>query len=99
THAEVIDVDEPAASAHTLLVAGHVLGVCGTDAEIVAGYHGAAPPGRDRLILGHESLGEVLDAPRGSGFAPGDRVVGIVRRPDPKPCEPCASGEWDFCRN
>lgn len=98
-HAQVVDVDEPATHTHSLLVAGHVLGVCGTDTEIVSGLHGAAPPGRDRLILGHESLGEVLDAPAGSGFSPGDRVVGIVRRPDPEPCESCASGEWDFCRN
>ena len=29
----------------------------------------------------------------------GDRVVGIVRRPDPVPCPACAAGEWDMCRN
>ena len=38
-------------------------------------------------------------APSGSGFAPGDLVVGIVRRPDPVPCPACAAGEWDMCRN
>src|SRR6185312_6884828 len=47
---------------------------------------------------GHEGLGEVLEAPAGSGFAPGDLVVGIVRRPDPIPCPACAAGEWDMCR-
>src|SRR5262249_18342911 len=26
-------------------------------------------------------------------------VVGIVRHPDPVPCENCAVGEWDMCRN
>jgi threonine dehydrogenase-like Zn-dependent dehydrogenase len=41
----------------------------------------------------------VLEAPVGSGFAPGDLVVGIVRRPDPVPCPACAAGEWDMCRN
>jgi threonine dehydrogenase-like Zn-dependent dehydrogenase len=51
------------------------------------------------LVLGHESLGRVLDAPAGSGFASGDLVVGIVRHPDPVPCANCAVGEWDMCRN
>ena len=40
-------------------------------------------PDEERLVLGHESLGEVEAAPKGGGFAPGDLVVGIVRRPDP----------------
>jgi glucose 1-dehydrogenase len=48
--------------------------------------------------LGHESLGRVLD-PGPSGFAVGDHVVGIVRRPDPEPCANCAVGEWDMCSN
>ena len=43
-------------------------------------------PGRDRLVLGHESLGRVVDAGGNSGVQPGDLVVGIVRRPDPVPC-------------
>jgi threonine dehydrogenase-like Zn-dependent dehydrogenase len=51
------------------------------------------------LAIGHESLGEVLEAPDGSGFAAGDLVVAIVRRPDPLPCPNCAVGEWDMCRN
>ena len=38
--------------------------------------YGWAPPGRDRLILGHESLGRVLEAPADSGLAPGDLVAG-----------------------
>jgi threonine dehydrogenase-like Zn-dependent dehydrogenase len=51
------------------------------------------------LILGHESLGRVVEAPSGSGFNPGDLVVGIVRHPDPVPCPACGAGEWDMCRN
>ena len=66
-----------------VLVDGVALGICGTDAEIVRGDYGEAPPGSERLILGHESLGRVREAPADSGFAPGDLVVGIVRRPDP----------------
>ena len=93
------EVPEPAPAEGAILVDGVALGICGTDAEIVRGEYGAAPPGAERLILGHESLGRVAEAPAGSGFAAGDLVVGIVRRPDPVPCPSCAAGEWDFCRN
>ena len=93
------EVPEPPVEAGALLVDGVALGICGTDAEIVHGDYGEAPPGEERLVLGHESLGRVAEAPDGSGFAPGDLVVGIVRRPDPVPCASCAAGEWDFCRN
>ena len=69
-----------------LLVRGMAAGVCGTDRELAKGAYGTPPSGEARLVIGHESLGEVLEAPTGSGFAPGDLVVGIVRRPDPMPC-------------
>ena len=82
----------------TLLVRGMAVGICGTDREIAGGAYGTPPSGEERLIIGHESLGEVLEAPAGSGFSPGDLVVGIVRRPDPVPCPACAAGEWDMCR-
>jgi threonine dehydrogenase-like Zn-dependent dehydrogenase len=75
------------------------LGVCRTDREIISGSYGYAPPGQQRLVLGHESLGEIKAAPAKSGLAPGDLIVGIVRRPDPVPCPACAMGEWDMCRN
>ncbi|HEY9473414.1 MAG TPA: glucose 1-dehydrogenase [Mycobacteriales bacterium] len=95
----VSEIDEPAPEEGALLVEGRLIGICGTDVDIVERGYGWAPAGRDRLVIGHESLGTVLQAPEGSGFAAGDLVVGIVRRPDPVPCEPCAHGEWDFCRN
>jgi glucose 1-dehydrogenase len=97
--AELEEVPEPDPQEGSVLVDGVALGICGTDAEIVRGDYGEAPPGADRLILGHESLGRVAEAPPGSGLEPGDLVVGIVRRPDPVPCPSCAAGEWDFCRN
>lgn len=92
-------VDDPAGSDGAVLVQTIAIGVCGTDRELIDGTHGAAPAGRTRLILGHETLGRVIEAPAGSGFAPGDIVVGIVRHPDPVPCANCAVGEWDMCRN
>lgn len=93
------DVSPPPLTDGDVLVRTLALGICGTDREIVAGSYGWAPPGAQRLILGHESLGRVEQAPAGSAFAPGDLVVGIVRRPDPVPCPACAVGEWDMCRN
>ena len=75
------------------------LGVCGTDREIVGGQYGWSPPGSEQLVLGHESLGRVKEAPRETELAPGDLVAGIVRRPDPDPCPCCAVGEFDMCRN
>jgi threonine dehydrogenase-like Zn-dependent dehydrogenase len=93
------DVAEPDASAGALLVEAIAVGVCGTDAEIAEGKYGWAPPGQSRLVLGHESLGRVVDPGPGGRFQTGDLVVGIVRRPDPVPCPNCAVGEWDMCRN
>jgi len=79
---------------HTLAI-----GICGTDLEIINGDYGWAPPGEERLIIGHESLGQVAEAAPGTGFAAGDLVVGIVRRPDPAPCPACTVGDWDMCTN
>jgi len=95
--ARLEDVPEPSPADGAVLVRTLALGVCGTDREILAAEYGEAPPGQDRLILGHESLGVV--AQPADGFAAGDHVVGIVRRPDPVPCPACAVGEWDMCRN
>ncbi len=93
------DVADPPRSDGTVLVRTLALGVCGTDREIVAGRYGWAPPGERRLVIGHESLGTVQEAPADGGVKTGDLVVGIVRRPDPVPCPACAVGEWDMCRN
>src|SRR5580658_1422688 len=97
--ARVEDVPDPPASDGAVLVRTLALGVCGTDRDIVSGHYGWAPPGAQRMVLGHESLGKVENAPAGCGVKAGDIVVGIVRRPDPVPCSACAVGEWDMCRN
>ncbi len=95
----VTEVPDPTPASGDLLVDAIAVGVCGTDKEIALGDYGWAPPGRDRLVIGHESFGRVRTAPPGSGFSPGDLVVGVVRRPDPVPCGACAHGEFDMCRN
>lgn len=97
--AELTEIDEPPDSDGSVLVQTLAVGICGTDKEIVAGEYGAAPDGHTRLVLGHESLGRVVSAPQDSGFTVGDLVVAMVRHPDPVPCENCAAGQWDMCRN
>ena len=93
------DRAEPTPTPDELLVDGLAMGVCGTDKEIVDGKYGWAPPGEDRLVIGHESLGRVREAPASGDFAKGDLVVGVVRRPDPVPCGACERGQFDMCRN
>lgn len=96
--AAVAELPEPAPSEGSVLVEGMLLGICGTDVEITQGY-GWLPPDGDVLVIGHESLGRVIEAPDGGHLAAGDLVMGVVRRPDPEPCPCCAADEWDFCRN
>jgi glucose 1-dehydrogenase len=93
------EVAHPEPGPSELLIEMVVAGICGTDHEILEGDIGYPPPGRDRLVLGHEALGKVVVAPEGSDFGTGDLVAPIVRRPDPEPCANCAVGEWDMCRN
>jgi glucose 1-dehydrogenase len=97
--ARLEDIEEPDVHEGSVLVRTVAVGVCGTDVEIVEGKYGWAPPGKERLVLGHESLGRVVDPGPVVGLNEGDLVAGIVRRPDPVPCPSCAVGEWDMCRN
>src|SRR5205814_10449522 len=59
------------------------VGVDGTDKEINAAEYGAAPPGDDYLIIGHENFGEVVEAGPNvpDTIKPGTYVVSSVRRP------------------
>ena len=83
-----------------VLVQVQQVGLDGTDAEIMRGQYGEAPPEDNYLIIGHESVGRVAKRTSAAdGLSPGDWVVAIVRRPDPVPCRNCAAGEWDMCLN
>jgi len=58
------------------------VGVDGTDKEINAAEYGAAPPGYDFLVIGHEGFGQVeAVGPNVTELKPGDYVVATVRRP------------------
>lgn len=73
------------------------VGVCGTDAEIISGRYGWAPPDRPQLIIGHEAVAIVEQG--NSEWNAGQLAVPIVRCPDPIPCRSCAVEEFDMCRN
>ncbi|MCH1770321.1 MULTISPECIES: glucose 1-dehydrogenase [Metallosphaera] len=79
-----------------IVVRTRLSGLCGTDRGLVTGRLTFArpPPGYDFLILGHETLGEVV---KGNGeFSPGDLVVPVVRRGCGS-CLNCMLGRQDFC--
>jgi glucose 1-dehydrogenase len=75
------------------------VGICGTDREICAFEYGTPPASSPYLVLGHESLGEVVEVGVGvSKVKQGDLVVPSVRRPCMHPhCRPCRTGRQDFC--
>jgi threonine dehydrogenase-like Zn-dependent dehydrogenase len=75
------------------------VGVCGTDREICTFQYGTPPPGSAHLVIGHESLGEVVEVgPRVARVKVGDLVVPMVRRPcRHEDCLACRSGRQDFC--
>ncbi len=75
------------------------IGICGTDKEICSFEYGTPPRGDDHLVIGHESVAEVVQAgPAVQRLQPGDLVVPSVRRPCPHAeCLACRSGHQDYC--
>lgn len=90
---EITDVPEPD-PAGQVLVRSHTVGICGTDVKV---FGGAIPVDYPR-ILGHEMVGEVVEAPEGAGVRAGDRVL-----VDPASscgwCDLCLRGRGHLCRN
>jgi len=98
--ARVIDHPEPSITSPTEAKMRVLdVGVCGTDREIVTFQFGTPPEGFEYLIIGHESLSQVVEVgPKVSKVKPGDLVVMSVRRPCDHPsCIACRSGRQDFC--
>jgi threonine dehydrogenase-like Zn-dependent dehydrogenase len=99
---KLLDHPEPALrSASDVLMRVLRVGICGTDREICAFDYGTPPQASDYLVIGHESLAEVVSAgPGAGGFSPGQLVVTMVRRPCADPaCDACRAGRQDFCRS
>jgi hypothetical protein len=81
--AALVEVPEPAGShwltpGVRLLVEVHAAAICFPDLLQTRGLYQHSVPAP--FISGGEIAGIVLEAPAGSGFAPGDRVAGLVRR-------------------
>ena len=97
---QVVDHREPQLREPTEVLADVLeVGVCGTDREIARFEYGTAPGSEDYLVLGHESLAEVVEVgDRVEGLVPGDLVVTMVRRAcHQQHCRPCQAARQDFC--
>lgn len=97
---ELIDIPEPRVESPSQVKLRILdVGVCGTDREICAFHYGTPPAGSDYLVIGHESLGEVVEVGAGvKRFKRGDLVVTMVRRPcEHERCIACRNGRQDFC--
>lgn len=79
----MVDPIDPAPLADNQLLCETVLlGICGTDREILHSQTPVCPTNEDFLVLGHECLARVVDMGSAvTGFRPGDLVVPAVRRP------------------
>jgi len=75
------------------------VGICCTDKDIVHFQYGTPPEGSPYLVIGHESLGEVVETgAEVSDIHKGDLIVLSVRRPcNHHDCIACRSGRQDFC--
>ena len=96
----VIDQPEPKISRSTEVKLRMIeAGVCGTDREICAFEYGTPPAGSEHLVIGHESLGEVIQVgAEVTRVEVGDLVVPMVRRPClHRHCMACINGRQDFC--
>jgi threonine dehydrogenase-like Zn-dependent dehydrogenase len=92
----------PLAGPGEVLIRPEVVGLCGTDLDIVAGRIDPAYI-RYPLVLGHEWSGTVAerpgpgaDAPAGEGLAAGTRVVGEGIVPCGH-CPRCRAGQTNLC--
>jgi threonine dehydrogenase-like Zn-dependent dehydrogenase len=80
-------------------------GICGSDLRLLKGAESflLEPYASLPAVLGHEVVGEVAEAPPGSGWAAGDRVVVEPVLPcavrGVPPCRACAAGAYNLCEN
>ena len=96
----IVELDRPRIEAPTqVLLRTREVGICGTDREICAFEIGEPPEGADRLVLGHESILEVVETGPGvRTLKSGDFAVPLVRLPCGRPdCYACRAGRQDFC--
>ena len=89
-----------------LVLRSRMCGLCGSDLNLLKGSESLLlePYASFPAILGHEVVAEVVLAPPGSDWRPGDRVAVEpilpceVRGLTP-PCRFCAQGQYNLCEN
>ncbi len=80
-------------------------GICGSDLNLLKGAESylLEPYASFPAVLGHEVLAEVAEAPSGSDFLPGQRVVVepvlACQARSLAPCRFCAQGDYNLCEN
>src|SRR5260370_17966561 len=95
----IIDHPEPAITSPTQAKMRVLeVGVCGTDREIVSFQYGTPPDGFEYLVIGHESLSEVVEiGPQVSKVKRGDLVSMPVGGPFPPAiCVPFRNGRTGY---
>lgn len=97
----VVDLSEPEIRTPLdVKVRMREVGICRTDRELVEHHLVDAPPGEDRLVLGHEGVGTVVAVgDEVTSVRPGDTVVPVVRHPCGI-CIPCRlhPPQQDYCQ-
>ncbi len=98
-------VPPPARRPGWVLLRPRLCGICGSDLRLLKGVESLLlePYASFPAILGHEVVGEVVEAPLDSGWRPGERAVVepvlscALRGLDP--CPFCAQGLYNLCEN
>ena len=98
TQVALTEVDEPQlVNPDDIKIRMRQVGICGTDREQVEGGRSDAPPGKDRLIIGHEMFGQVVEVgPEVTVARVGDFGVFSVRRGCGE-CLACLNFRSDLC--
>lgn len=73
------------------------VGFCGTDREIVRGDMGRSPAGADRLVIGHEMAGVVVEVGRDVATVKPGKLVSALVRSGCGHCTSCSAGRADYC--
>lgn len=85
--------EKPVAGPGEALVRVRRVGICGTDYHIYEGKH---PFLQYPRVMGHELAAEIVEAPEGSGFTPGDAVI-VNPYLSCGSCVACRQGKTNCC--
>lgn len=98
TNLSLTEVEEPKIQhPDELKIKVYQVGICGTDREEASGGRADAPPGKSRLIIGHEMFGEVVEVgAQVKSVKAGDFGLFTVRRGCGE-CVACKNNRSDMC--